>query len=103
MIALRTARSWKRPPHTFWGVRGEEWGAEDYLLSQAYELVEMQRCKCGCGGWADECLDEDLSDSWEARLGTHYRKAVLDRFEDENKEMLKEPGAFAYLVDLREE
>lgn len=75
---------------------------EDLLLAQAYTVVESMRCPCGCGGWADDCLNEDLQDAWEARTGTHYRKAVLDAYREANKDALKEPGAFAYLVDRRD-
>jgi len=102
VIALKTAREWgAKAPHLFWGIPGEEWTEQDYLLAQAYSLLEMSRCRCGCGGWADECTNPDLQDEWEGRIGYHFRRATLDRFQDDHKDELKDPGAYAYLIDLR--
>lgn len=104
MIAIRTAKEWgAKPPHLFWGLPGESWTEQDYLLAQAYSILEMSRCPCGCGGWADECADPDLQDEWEARIGHHYRRAAIEQCQEDQKEALKEPGSYVYLVDLRKE
>lgn len=104
MIALRTAKEWGvRPPHSFWGVPGDRWSEEDYILAQSYTLLEASRCGCGCGGWADECTNPDLQDEWNAEVGFHYRRAILENFRAENKEALKEAGSYIILKDLRKE
>ena len=100
---LRAALQWGRPPHTYWGIPGEEWTWEDTLLSAAYTELERMRCSCGCGGWIDECTDPALQDDWLAEVGYNYRRAVLDQAREERATELKEPGAYLYLRDLRDE
>ena len=63
--------------------------------------METSRCGCGCGGWGDECRDENLQDEWEARTGYHYRRATIERYREDHKEELKDPGSYVYLVDIR--
>lgn len=71
------------------------------LLQQALTVWEDSLCRCGCGGYADECTDPDLQDEWEGRVGVNYRRGALERFREDAKSELEEPGAYAYLVDVR--
>src|SRR5690606_39297441 len=61
----------------------------DLILTQALTLVEDARCTCGCNGWADECLNPDLQDVWEPRVGTHWRQWALAKGREDYAEELK--------------
>lgn len=88
----------------FWGRQGAgEYGPTDLIALQALTLLDDMRCGCGCQGWSDECLNADLQDVWEPRVGTHWRQVALAKGREHYEQELKEPGAFLYLHDPRTE
>lgn len=91
------------PTVLLWGATGKQWSTTDRVLAQALTLLEDSRCGCGCNGWAEECLDENLQDEWEGHIRIHHRGAALAEFREDHTEELKQPGAVAYLVDGRRE
>lgn len=66
------------PPSRYLGLPLVEWGETDFLLTQAYDRLDLLRCSCGCGQWADLAHDPDTEDRWQVDDDTTcYAKAAV--------------------------
>ena len=57
--ALVAAREWRVPPRRMLGMRPLDQSEVDRLLMLALTLHDLDKCPCGCGGYADVTLAVD--------------------------------------------
>lgn len=75
------------PPSRYLGLGLDDWCQTDFLLTQAYEVLQEQRCPCGCGQWADVAHDPETEGLWEVVDDvTCYAGAALHRWRKDNNE-----------------
>ena len=86
------AREWGERPRHMLGLPPLKQSEVDRLLAVALTLHDLDKCPCGCGGYADETLGKD---GWnEADTLVCDRRRAMDELRAERSN--PEPGEMVY-------